>query len=233
MYRTILLLLLIVSPLATGETIHIAVAANFKRTLAQISEQFEAQTGHQVTLSSASTGALYSQIIHGAPFHLFFAADKATPAKLVAAGYDKSGDESFCYASGSLVLAGGDGSLAQLANPQLSLAIANPATAPYGEAAMQVLAREEFYAGGTRKLVRGSNVIQAYQFWHSGAVDLALLPRALLPSGATPVPLGWHQPLEQHVVALSNSTAVDAYLNWIRSDNVRSLIINAGYEPCP
>ena len=98
---------------------------------------------------------------------------------------------------------------------------------------MQVLAREEFYAGDTRKLVRGSNVIQAYQFWHSGAVNLALLPRALVPSGATPVPRDWHQPLDQHVVALSSDPAVDAYLNWIRSDNVRSLITNVGYEPCP
>jgi molybdate transport system substrate-binding protein len=233
MRRTVLILLLFVSPLVSAETVRIAVAANFKWTLEQISKQFEAETGQRVTLSSASTGVLYSQIRYGAPFDLFFAADRATPEKLAAAMQDTAGSATFCYARGSLVLAGGDGRLAQLSNPLLSLAIANPVTAPYGRAAMQVLAREEFKSGNQRKMVRGNNVVQTYQFWHSGAIELALLPRALVPDGATPVPLEWHQPLEQHAVILNRNSAVDAYLNWIRSDNVRSLITDAGYETCP
>ena len=208
---TALLLLLLVSPLWAGEPVRVAVAANFKQTLQQISTQFEAQTGQRVTLSSASTGVLYSQIVHGAPFDLFFAADRETPAKLVALRSGSSG--SFCYARGSLVLAGGDGTLAQLADPQLSLAVANPVTAPYGRAAMQVLAREEFKPGNDRKLVRGNNVVQAYQFWYSGAVDLALVPRALAPDTATPVPQDWYQPLEQHAMVLTHNDAVDAYLD--------------------
>jgi len=231
MRYTALLLLLFVSPLWASEPVRVAVAANFKQTLQQISAQFEAKTGYRVTLSSASTGVLFSQIVHGAPFDLFFAADRETPEKLVSSGSAVSG--TFCYARGSLVLAGGDGTLAQLANPRLSLAIANPVTAPYGRAAVQVLAREEFKSGNARKLVRGNNVVQAYQFWHSGAVDLALLPRALAPDAATPVPHNWYQPLEQHAAVLARNGAVDAYLDWIRSDTVRSLITEAGYEPCP
>jgi molybdate transport system substrate-binding protein len=228
---TALLLLLFVSPLWAKEPVRVAVAANFKQTLQQITTRYEAQTGRRVTLSSASTGVLYNQIVHGAPFDLFFAADRETPEKLVSLGTAVSG--TFCYARGSLVLAGGDGTLAQLANPQLSLAIANPVTAPYGVAAMQVLAREEFKPGDTRKLVRGNNIVQAYQFWYSGAVDLALVPRALAPDTATPIPQSWHQALEQHAVVLMHNDAVDAYLDWIRSDTVRSLITEAGYEPCP
>ena len=228
---TALLLLLAVSPLWAREPIRVAVAANFKQPLQQISTQFEAQTGQQVTLSSASTGVLYSQIVHGAPFDLFFAADRETPEKLAALGSTVS--DTFCYARGVLVLAGGDGALEQLANPQRSLAIANPVTAPYGKAAMQVLARREFQPGNARKLVRGNNIVQAYQFWYSGAVDLALVPRALAPDTATPVPRDWYQPLEQHAVVLTHNSTVDAYLDWIRSDTVRSLITEAGYEPCP
>ena len=228
---TALLILLLVSPAWGSEPIRIAVAANFKATLAQISTLFEAETGRRVTLSSASTGVLYSQIRHGAPFDLFFAADRETPQKLVADGLTQG--NAFCYARGSLVLAGGNGALAQLADPHLSLAIANPVTAPYGSAAMQVLARAEFQTGNARKLVRGTNVVQAYQFWHSGAIDLALLPRAIGPDTATPVPQNWHHALEQQVAVLRRSAAVDTYLNWIRSDTVRSLITNAGYEPCP
>ncbi len=231
MRRTALLLLLLAGPLWANEPVRVAVAANFKHTLQQISVQFEARTGQRVTLSSASTGMLYSQIMHGAPFDIFFAADRETPEKLVATGAAAS--DTFCYARGALVLAGGDGTLAQLANPQLSLAIANPITAPYGVAAMQVLAREEFRPGHARKLVRGNNVVQAYQFWYSGAVNLALVPRALAPDTATPIPQSWHQALEQHAVVLTHNDAVDAYLDWIRSDTVRSLITEAGYEPCP
>ncbi len=98
---------------------------------------------------------------------------------------------------------------------------------------MEVLARPGFSGGATRKLVRGNNVAQALQFWRSGAVDLALLPRALAPAAATPVPQDWHAPIEQYALVVRPGAAVDAYLAWLRSDTVRGLVKEAGYEPCP
>lgn len=225
-----LLAMLVAAPAWTGETIRVAVAANFKPTLRQISTQFETATGHKVVLSSASTGVLYSQIVNGAPYQLFFAADADSPRRLAAGS--KSGPEPFCYAVGRLALVGGNGTLARLTDPQYSLAIANPATAPYGRAAQQVLDRIEFRPGLDRKLVRGNNVAQAYQFWHSGAVDLALVPMALAPGLGIPIPGHWHDALEQHAITLEQTPAVSAYLNWIRSDTVRTLINEAGYQPC-
>jgi molybdate transport system substrate-binding protein len=234
--RLIALLLLLTASQSWGaEAIRIAVAANFRHTLEQINRPFQLETGYKVTLSSGSTGVLYSQISHGAPFDLFFAADRSSIDRLKASPRGESAGVPFCYARGALVLAGGNGELAQLANPALSLAIANPATAPYGVAAMEVLARAEFGPGSSRKLVRGTNVVQTYQFWHSGAVDLALLPRALAPT-ATPIPAEWYRDIEQYALALTASAdkpALTAYLNWIRSDTVRTLITAAGYEPCP
>ena len=222
-----LLLFLFAGPGQANEPLRIAVAANFRHVLAQASEMFQQQTGQRVVLSSASTGVLYAQIIHGAPFDLFFAADRETPARLATANRS-----SFCYARGSLVLAGGAGELTTLADPNLSLAIANPATAPYGRAAVEVLERSAFKPGEGRKLLKGSNVVQAYQFWYSGGADLALVPRALAPQ-AVPVPEEWHQSIEQHAIALRDDESVKAYLNWISSDTVRSLINDAGYQPCP
>ena len=223
-----LLLLLLACPLLAGEPLRIAVAASFRPVLEQVNAGFREETGREVVLSSASTGVLFSQIAHGAPFDIFFAADEESPARLFAAG---RGAQPFCYAVGRLVLAGGE--LARLQDPQQSLAIANPATAPYGRAALEVLAREAFSSGGDRRLVRGSNVAQAYQFWHSGAVDLALVAAALAPPGATPVPAQWHRPLVQHAIVLEAGAAVDAYLKWLGSDRVRALITDAGYRPCP
>lgn len=226
----VFLILFLTNAASAGETIRVAVAANFKATLEQINAPFELNSGHRVTLSSASTGALFAQITHGAPFDLFFAADSKAPAKLATANSALP----FCYAIGRLALVGGDKELGALADSTQSLAIANPATAPYGEAAMEVLQRTEFAPGRQRKLLRGNSVVQAYQFWHSGGADLALVALAIAPQG-TPVPMSWHQALEQHAMILPrgrNRPEVDAYLNWIRSDTVRALIADAGYGTC-
>ena len=232
MRAIVLLLFLSATPIWAGEPIRIAVAANFKPALEKITAPFLADSGITVTYSSASTGALATQIQHGAPYDIFFAADEETPQKILALkGHEQ--DQVFCYARGSLVMTGGDGKLASLAQPQFSLAIANPATAPYGRAAMEVLARPEFSAGESRKLVRGNSVAQAYQFWESGAVDLALLPRALVLTGGTPIPSQWHKSLEQHAIVLKQNASVAAFLQWLRSDAVRALITAAGYDPCP
>tara|TARA_R110002049_G_scaffold70521_1_gene182099 strand:- start:1877 stop:2575 length:699 start_codon:yes stop_codon:yes gene_type:complete len=227
-----LLFLLLANPLWAGESISIAVAANFKPTLEKITEPFLANTNIFVTYSPASTGALTTQILHGAQYDMFFAADEESPEKIVAEK-NLADTDAFCYARGKLVLAGSKDGLAALANPDLSLAIANPATAPYGRAAIEVLARKEFSAGQSRKLVKGNSVAQALQFWQSGAVDMALLPEALRAADATPVPLDWYKPVEQYAVVLTHSPAVDEYLQWLRSDTVRDLIKDAGYEPCP
>jgi molybdate transport system substrate-binding protein len=229
-----LLLLLLLAVVPSGharEPLRVAVAANFRPTLERISARFEARTGHRVLISSASTGALYNQILYGAPFDLFFAADRDRPRRLAERGLGTSE----CYALGRLVLVGGQGDLAALADPDLSLAIANPDTAPYGTAAMEVLARPEFAGGRGRRLVRGNNVAQAYQFWQSGGTALALVARGLAPGGAV-IPADWHRPLEQHLLVLDRGAgreATQAYVEWTRSDTVRSLITDAGYDYCP
>ena len=225
------LLLLTATAAPQAATLRVAVAANFKPTLEGLNRAFEAETGHRILLSSASTGTLSTQISAGAPFDLFFAADQASVTRLEAAGLTGSA-RSVCYAVGRLVLAGGD-DLGQLANPGLSLAIANPAVAPYGRAATQVLARPEFAGGAARKLVRGSSVAQAYQFWHSGSTDLGLLPASL--AAGIDVPEAWHAPIEQYAVTLprrASETAAAEYLDWIRGEQAQALIIAAGYRPC-
>ena len=230
MRRMLIILLMLCTSRVTAEPLRIAVAANFRATLEQINQQFEHNSDQQILLSSASTGVLYSQIRHGAPFHLFFAADESSPQQLLASG---TGSESFCYATGALALAGASPELGQLSDPKRSVAIANPATAPYGRAAMEVLQREEFSAGKGRKLVRGNNVVQAYQFLISGAVDLALVAKSLAADSAVEVPQQWHQTLHQEALVLRPHPALDAYLNWVRSDTVRSMILDAGYRSCP
>ena len=225
---TLLLGLLVLSPTSAASPLLVAVAANFRATLEDINALYLAAGGAPVRVSSASTGVLTNQALYGAPFHLLLAADAAAPALLAERGV---AGEPFCFAVGQLALAGG--TLAALADPARSVAIGNPETAPYGRAALEVLARPTFSPGRSRKLVRGNNVLQAYQFWRSGAVDLALVARSLVGEDGTPVPADWHQPLLQHGVVLREHPALAAYLAHLRSDRVRSLILDAGYLTCP
>ncbi|MBE9537456.1 MAG: molybdate ABC transporter substrate-binding protein [Proteobacteria bacterium] len=229
-----LLLLLLSSSLLCAEVVHIASATNFKATVEKINALFEAQSTHKTTLSSASTGILFSQIRYGAPFDVFFAADKISPLKLAEEGHGAAG-EPFCYALGTLVLMGSQKAEDDLNNPALSLAIANPNTAPYGKAAMEILRRPEFAAAVGRKLVRANNAIQAYQHWYSATVDLALVPLSLAAGKGAAISPSWYTPLEQHVILLKKgegNPAVIAYMRWIRSEQVQTLIGEAGYGSC-
>lgn len=220
-----LLLLLPMASFAEGP-LSIAAAANFRPTIERINTEFTARSGREVTLSSASTGILTSQAMYGAPYHLLLAADAEAPALLFAQGV---GQQPFCYAVGQLALVGGP--TEGLAESGRSLAIANPDTAPYGRAAQDVLARENF--SPERKLVRGNNVLQAYQFWRSGTVDMALVSRSLAGAEGAPIPTRWHRELAQHALVLAQHPDLPAYLAWLRSDTVRSLILDSGYRPCP
>lgn len=228
---TLFLLLLVALPCGAAGPLRVAVAANFRATLEAINAGYERDRGQRVVLSSASTGVLATQVLHGAPFDLFLAADSAAPGRVFDDHPARYPQPPTCYAVGRLALAGG--APTALANPHNSLAIANPETAPYGRAALEVLARPEFAAGAARKLVRGNNVVQALQFHASGAADLALLPRAIAPPGAADIPAAWHAPIEQHLLLLTDSPAARDYLAWLRSATVRSFITHAGYEPCP
>ena len=72
---------------AMANKLLIATATNFRPALVDISRSFQSETGHRVSISSASTGILYNQILHGAPFHIFLAADTERPQKLEQSGH--------------------------------------------------------------------------------------------------------------------------------------------------
>ncbi|WP_182174314.1 molybdate ABC transporter substrate-binding protein [Sediminihaliea albiluteola] len=220
-------------PCWSNETLRVAVAANFRPVLEQINPEFEAAQDTTVLLSSASTGVLHNQIRYGAPFDILLAADSDTPAILEQEGFTLPGQR-YCYALGRLVLLGAS-DWSALADPRQSLAIANPTTAPYGRAAEEVLSRDEFQAGHKRKLVLGNNAVQTWQFWHSGGVNLALVPQSLSLDAGLLVPQQWHNAIEQQAVLLpraADKPQAQAYLKWLLSPAVRQQIRQYGYDNC-
>ncbi len=243
MLRPLLLAaLLVLSPAAArGETATVAVAANFVATLERLAERFAADGEHDIRIVSGSTGKLYTQIVHGAPFDLFLAADAARPERLVAEG---RGTGRFTYAVGRLVLWSRNGTAPEggLAGMRAGrLAIANPDLAPYGAAAMETLDHLGLTGEARPALVMGENVAQAIAMLATGNVDHGLVPLSIRTSGALmaagtieAIPAATHAPIRQDAVLLARgreNPAAVAFHAFLTSDAARALIVADGYAP--
>ncbi|MEO1078865.1 MAG: molybdate ABC transporter substrate-binding protein [Pseudomonadota bacterium] len=214
--------------------LRIAVAANF-RSAAQallaasgLEEQLDAR------VSSAASGVLAAQISNGAPFDLFLSADRERPAALSAAGIGQK--EPVCYARGRLALMGAANLQGALADPALSIAIANPRTAPYGQAAASVLARPGFANVSQRRVLRAANVQQALQFFDSGASDLALVARSVAGDRGLEIPQSMHPPIDQYALILSagrRGKHAERFLRFLGTTGGRETLETLGYEACP
>ncbi len=226
------------------EQVKVAAAANVAEVLARIAAEYRKQSGSEVAISSGSSGKLFAQIENGAPFHVFLSADAERPALLEQKGLAVPGSR-FTYALGRLALVGRklehpDNGALDLAGGRFErLAIANPATAPYGVAALQVLAKLGVTVPDD-KLVRGENVAQALQFVDSGAVDLGLvaLSNVITQSGRSfwKVPEALHAPIRQDGVLLARGKTLAAaagFLAFLRSKPARTLLVEAGYDLPP
>jgi len=220
----------------------VAVASNFSLAVDEIAAQFTATTGQPIRVAKASTGKLHAQIVNGAPFDVFLAADSARPASLETSGEGVSGTR-FTYALGELVLWSRelDDCRGALQDPgNIRIAIANPAIAPYGAAARDFLQQAGLWESATSQLVVGENISQALQFVASGNAQLGLVARSQLQVPALPdatctwpVPFALHAPIEQQAILLKRGAHTEGaplFLQFLRSDAGRVIIERHGYR---
>ena len=243
MIKSLIILLLCSSSLSlSADEIRIAAASNFNQALREIAARFEDQSGHRVSLIFASTGKLYAQIINAAPFDIFLAADSRRPELLEQQGLAVAGSR-FTYAIGRLVLWSPrpgqlDDPVAVLRRGEFSrIAIAHPRLAPYGAAAMQLLQALGLDQDLKRKLVRGENVNQAYQFVKTGNAQLGFVAYAQLQRPATSiggsswlVPQSMYSPIRQQAVLLKDKPASRKFLEFLRSQQVVNMLMDFGYD---
>lgn len=231
-------------PAHAGEAM-VAVAANFLNPLKEIGERFEQDTGHRLVLVPGSSGKHYAQIKNGAPFDAFLSADTDRPRLLEEEGLAVKGTR-FTYAIGRLVLWSKDPTMVTGAGAEVlrtnafkHLAIANPKTAPYGQAAVQVLTRLGLWESLQPRVVQGENIGQAFQFVISGNAELGFValsqvldPRNSRAGSRWDVPSAFHDPLKQDAVLLTNGEghpAPRAFLEFLRSPRARAVIERYGY----
>lgn len=230
------------SPLV-AEELTIAVASNFVRPMKNLVNDFEASSGHKVSVSYGSSGRLYAQIISGAPFQLFFSADQEKPQALVDAGVAVASSQ-YTYAVGSLVLWWPDSQShpkdALDAGSLKRIAIANPRLAPYGKAAMQVLESLGLASTYEKQLVMGENINQAYQFVSTGNADAGFIASSQLlredgsiQGTAWIVPDNLHTPISQDAVitkAGQGSQVAKEFMEYMQSSAARMTITRFGYS---
>lgn len=232
---------------ARADEVRVAVAASFASTLEALAQSFQRQSGHRLSISAGSSGALYAQIKHGAPFHVLLSADAARPAQLEREGLGVAGTR-IVYAQGKLVLWS---ARAGMVDPQgkvlrqkggcAKLAIADPATAPYGAAAEEVLSRLGLWTElrAAQAIVIGTSVAHAYQFAQSGNATCAFVSWSQVLAGQKrgsfwKVPQELYAPLKQEAILLqpaARSEAARRFLRWLDQDpGVRAALLDAGYE---
>lgn len=240
--------LLFSSALAHADRVLVAVASNFAAPMGALAERFEAETGHEIAIATGASGRFYAQIRAGAPFQLFFSADRTKPQALVDSGLAIA-DSSFTYAVGRLVLWSADPALdlreGQIlaGNDYKRLALANPRLAPYGEAARQVLDALGLRESSEERWVMGENIAQTFQFVSTGNAELGFVALSQLGgAGSDPdatrqgsgwlVPESLHEPIRQDAVLLSRAADCSAcrdFLDFVASDSAQDVLADFGY----
>jgi molybdate transport system substrate-binding protein len=224
-----------------AQDIRVAVASNFARAMTGIAERFEANTGHRVTLIFGSTGKHFAQIVNGAPFDIFFAADSKRPQLLEQQGIALQ-QSRFTYALGKIMLWSPRAKFVDSQGKVLEqgefrhLAIANPKLAPYGRAAQEILLKLGLWETLQDRLVRGENIAQTFQFVKTGNAELGFVaysqvigPMKLQHGSYWHIPEEYYKPIEQQAVLMKDSVAARAFLEYVRSNEVLKIIRDNGY----
>ncbi len=248
MTKLLSLLMLFAATLASAQEITVAAAADMSAALPELVDAYTKKTGQTVKLSFGASGNLTNQIENGAPFDIFFSADEQYPQQLIKEGL-ASKDTLYRYAVGRLVLWIPNDSplvlselgIKALLDPSIKkIAIANPATAPYGRAAEATLRHYEIYDKVSSRLVVGENIRQAAQFVQSGnaqagliALSHALAPALNAQGRYWKVPLDAYPTLNQAAVVLTRSKEQDAarkFLDFLRTPEATSLLTSYGFS---
>lgn len=235
------LCLSVLSAPAFAGDVQVAVASNFTEPAREIATAFEAKAGNHVVMSFGPSGGFYSQIRQGAPFEVFLSADAERPTRLEAENLGVKGSR-FVYAYGTLVLWSAtpgfvDDKGAVLARGNFQhIAIADPATAPYGTAAVQTMKKLGLYDTLAPKIVKGSSIAQAYGFVDTGSAELGFVALSqiykLSKGSRWVVPASDYTPIDQQAILLNpgaNDPAAKAYIAFLKSKEAVKIIKSYGY----
>jgi len=234
---------------APSSHLRIAAAADLQFALADLLKSFESEHPDiQVSVTYGSSGNFFSQLSNKAPFDIFLSADANYPQKLVDQGLAQS-SSLFPYATGRIVLWAPKESpldlktlgLTALTDPRVKkIAIANPAHAPYGRAAVAAMKSANIYDRVKDRLVLGENISQTAQFVSTGSADLgiialslALAPQMSAKGSYFEIPTDSYPPIQQAGVIMNTAAdphAAQLFRDYLTSDPGRSVLARFGFS---
>jgi len=230
----------------SAATLNVAVAANVSYAMDQLKATFMQQHPDiDLHITLGGSGKLIAQIANGAPYDLFLSANMHYPQALYKQGlaYNKP----VVYAKGALALFSKKerdftAGLDLLTKADIRrIAMANPKTAPYGQAAMQALKRAKLYERLKPKIIYGESIAQTLLYTLTAA-DLGLVAKSALYSqklqhfqeGRNWITLDPHlyNPIEQGVVILTrakNKPEAQLFYDFILSPEAQTIFRAYGY----
>ena len=226
-----------------NEVITVAAAANMQFVMKDLEAAFEKETGIACEVILGSSGKLTAQILEGAPFDIFLSADLKYPHLIQS--NKRSATTPKVYAYGHLVLWSMDKeqlSIDLLKDNSIEhIAIANPQTAPYGKAAMEVLNYYDVSEQVANKLVYGESISQTNQFIVSKAADIGLTSKSIVLSNQMKNQGHWialdsasYAPIAQAVVILNHAASrrseVDKFYEFLFSEMGSKILDKFGYS---
>ncbi len=147
----------------------VAVAANVSYVIEDLIKEFKKISPNtKIKVVLGSSGKLTSQIKNGAPYHLFLSANMQFPQAL----YDGKVaiTKPVVYASGTIAIfsskkidfSKGIGTILQ--DNIKTIVVANPKTAPYGEATIEALKNAKLYEQTKSKFIFAESIGQAISY---------------------------------------------------------------------
>jgi molybdate transport system substrate-binding protein len=225
-----------------AQTVKIAAAGNLRFVLNEIMEKYKSLNPNvEININTAATGTLFQQIINGADFDIFMAADKEFPDKLKQQGLTSG--EVKTYAYGKLVLWSNSIDVSKGIKKLLDqsikrIALANPEVAPYGERAIECLKYYKIYEKVKNKIVFADNIAQAAQFAQTGNAEAGFLAMSLVISPEMKgsyyqIDIKSYKPIEQAIVLIKktkeNPDAVK-FMNFVLSKECKPVFEKYGFK---
>jgi len=232
---------------AQDAEITIAVAANVQYAMRDLKTEFENKSGIQTKVIIGSSGQLTAQIQQGAPYDVFISADMKYPRTLYQ--NKKAVNPPKVYAYGSLVLwtmkkgiPFQKGFKELLNNNIQKIALANPRTAPYGAATIQVLKHYNIYNQVKDKLIYGESIAPTNQYIVSKAADIGFTAKSVVLSPVMKGKGTWkevnpdtYQPIKQGCVILAygqkhHPKASKSFYDFMLSPKAMKILKKYGYR---
>ncbi len=236
-----------ISQMCVAQEITVAAAADLQFAMQDIAARFQKETGKTAKVIYGSSGNFFQQVQNGAPFDMFFSANLDYAKKLEAAGLTEPGSF-YQYARGKIVIWVRNESkldlssgLQVLLDPAVKkIAVANPLHAPYGQAAVAAMQKENIYDRVKDKFVLGENISETASFVVSGSADagivalsLALSPNMKDKGRYAEVPGDDYPPIEQACVIIRSSKSKDTaqqFLSFIKTAAIADVLRSYGFD---